>query len=158
MANSRSHQLLDLPDEILITIFGYLDFNTLPQAILVCKHFGDLAQPFLFHSIKILTGRQGAALSASFRARPQRATWVRSFLVSTRFEEDEGLCGLPPFIAQMANLQDLRLETPDCNKKYPEERVGWVALQDRYERVFEGASALIPKSAVKHLPNLRSCK
>ncbi|KAK7899955.1 hypothetical protein LTR67_003701 [Exophiala xenobiotica] len=148
--------LLNLPDEVLITIFSFLDFNTLRNATLVSRLFGDLGEPFLYHSIKILNGQQAAALSAALYANPRRATWVRSLLISTKFGEDEGLNILPPHIGRMRNLQDLCLETPDCNAKFPEERVDWVNLQDRYERIFESASAVVPKGD-RVLPNLRSC-
>lgn len=162
MASSRDGghplHLLDLPDEVLISIFSYLDIKALLEHVSVCNRVRNLAEPLLYHHITILNGRQGAALSASLLAQPLRATWVRSFLVSTKLDEEAGLTKLPPFIAQMVNLQDLRLETPDCNSKDAEERVGWISLQDRYERVFEGASALIPNSALRHLPNLATCK
>jgi hypothetical protein len=77
-------------------------------------------------------------------------------LVSTKLNQDDGLVGLPPFIAQMVNLQDLRLETPDCNKMDPLSRIGWVSLQDRYERVFAASCNLVPKKVAKCLPNLKT--
>lgn len=149
--------LLHLPDEVLITIFGFLDFNTLCDATLVCKHFNDLAEPFLYHSIEILNGDQASFLSASLQANDRRTTWVRSLLVSVKFGDDLGLHTLPPYISRMCNLQDLCLETPDCNAKFPEERVSWVNLQDRYERIFESASAVVPASFGRLLPNLQTC-
>lgn len=148
--------LLHLPDEVLITIFSFLDFQTLRNATLVCKHFDDLAEPFLYHSIQVLNGQQAVALSASLYANLRRATWVRSLLISTKFGDDDGLSTLPPFISRMRNLQELCLETPDCNAKFPDERVGWVNLQDRYERIFESASTVVPRGD-RVLPNLRSC-
>ncbi len=157
MARISCRQLLDLPDEILISVFDFLDFHSLLQATLACKSFRALAEPFLYQSLTVLNGRQGSALSASFLANPRRTTWVRSFLVSTKFGEDDGLMGLPPFIARMTHLQDLRLETPDCNLKDPADRVGWVSLQDKYERIFEGASALVQNHTVRCLPDLRTC-
>ncbi|RVX75324.1 hypothetical protein B0A52_00677 [Exophiala mesophila] len=149
--------LLNLPDEVLITIFGFLDIRTLYNATLVCKHFCDLSEPFLYHTIQILNGRQATALSASFQTSPFRTTWVRSLLISTKFGDDQGLCTLPPYISRMRNLQTLCLETPDCNAKFPEERVSWVSLQDRYERIFESASAVVPESFGRVLPNLKQC-
>ena len=157
MAQSTCEHLLDLPDEILISIFNDLDLNSLLQSVRVCKQVRGFAEPFLYGSINVLDGDQGAALSRNFLANPCRATWVRSFLISTKYGQDSGLVGLPPFIAQMSNLHHLRLETPDCNLKEPDERVGWVALQDRYERIFEGASTLQPDAVTRHLPNLKSC-
>ena len=150
--------LLNLPDEVLITIFGFLDIRTLYNATLVCKHFCDLSEPFLYHTIQILNGRQATALSASFQTSPFRTTWVRSLLISTKFGDDQGLCTLPPYISRMRNLQTLCLETPDCNAKFPEERVSWVSLQDRYERIFESASAVVPESFGRVLPNLKQCE
>lgn len=150
--------LLNLPDEVLITIFGFLDVRTLYNATLVCKHFCDLSEPFLYHTIQILNGRQATALSASLQSTPYRTTWVRYLLISTKFGDDQGLCTLPPYISRMRNLQNLCLETPDCNAKFPEERVSWVNLQDRYERIFESASAVVPESFGRALPNLKQCE
>jgi hypothetical protein len=149
--------LLHLPDEVLINIFSFLDFRTLCNATYVSKHFDDLAEPFLYHTVEVTTGRQAAALSTSLRANPRRATWIRSLLVSTKFGDDLGLSTLPPYIASMSNLQNLCLETPDCNAKFPEERVSWVNLQDRYERIFEAASAVVPGNVEKTLPHLKRC-
>jgi hypothetical protein len=56
----------------------------------------------------------------------------------------------------MDNLRDIRLETPDCNQQEPEDRIDWIRLQDRYERIFEQASILVP-STQRRLPKLRSC-
>ncbi|KAK6378970.1 hypothetical protein LTS17_006673 [Exophiala oligosperma] len=148
--------LLYLPDEVLINIFDFLDFDTLRNASLVCKLFVDLAEPLLYRHVNILSGEQASAFSASLGANPHRATWVRSLLISTKFGEDEGLSTLPPHIGRMRHLQDLRLETPDCNAKFPEERVAWVNLQDRYERIFESASAVVP-GGHRVLPSLRNC-
>ena len=150
--------LLQLPDEVLINIFSYLDFRTLGDAVLVCRHFSDLAEPFLYRTIEVLNGYQASALAGSLQANNRRATWIRSLLVSVKFGDDHGLESLPPYISRMRNLQKLCLETPDCNAKFPEERVSWVNLQDRYERIFESASAVVPKSAGRLLPNLQSCK
>ena len=149
--------LLHLPDEVLINIFSFLDFKTLCNTTLVSKHFDDLAEPFLYHTIQVKTGCQASALSSSLYANPRRATWVRSLLVSTKFEDGQGLDNLPPYIALMRNLQKLCLETPDCNAKFPEERVSWVNLQDRYERIFEAASAVMPNNVERALPHLQHC-
>lgn len=157
MAHAICQRLLDLPDEILVSVFSFLDFDTLLKAVLVCKPFSALAESFLYQSITVLNGRQGAALTNSFLADHRRTSWVRSFLVSTKFGQDGGLIHIPPHLARMTHLQELRLETPDCNRKDPADRVSWVSLQDRYERIFEGASALIQNSAVRCLPHLKSC-
>ncbi|KIW68986.1 hypothetical protein PV04_04893 [Phialophora macrospora] len=149
--------LLHLPDEVLINIFSFFDFRTLCHITYVCKHFDDLAEPFLYHTIQITSGSQASALSASLHANPRRATWIRSLLVSTKFGDDHGLSTLPPYIALMRNLHTLRLETPDCNTKFPDERVPWVNLQDRYERIFEAASAVVPDEAERALPHLKHC-
>ncbi|OCT52966.1 hypothetical protein CLCR_10120 [Cladophialophora carrionii] len=149
--------LLHLPDEVLINIFSFFDFRTLCNITYVCKLFDDLAEPFLYHTIRVTSGSQASALSASLHANPRRATWIRSLLVSTKFGDDEGLSTLPPYLALMRNLQILRLETPDCNTKFPDERVPWVNLQDRYERIFEAASAVIPHDADRALPHLKHC-
>ena len=56
----------------------------------------------------------------------------------------------------MDNLRHIRLETPDCNLKDPEDRINWIQLQDRYERVFEQASILVPPER-RRLRHLLTC-
>lgn len=149
--------LLDLPDEVLICIFGFLDFRALGRASLACKHFADLAEPFKYRGIEITTGHQASGLASALHDKPNRATWIRSLLISTKFGDDHGLVNLPPHLTLMSNLEHLCLETPDCNAKVPEERVNWVSLQERYERVFEAASAVVPKGVERVLPHLKTC-
>lgn len=157
--DSPSHfrHLLSLPEEILLHTFTYLDSPSLYNATLVCHHFRQLAEPNLYREIKVLDGEQGSALSYSLRKDVRRCSHIRYFLVSTKLGHENGLILLPPFLARMRNLTHLRLETPDCNSKEPEERFDWVHLQDRYERIFEQSSALAPSSAALTLPNLKAC-
>lgn len=152
------HHLLDLPEEILICIVSFVtDHEDLKQLILVNRHLNTLAEPFLYQSVDVTHGSQASALAKSISRRRVRAKWIKCLLVSTRFGDDVGLTQLPPCIMSMQNLKQLRLETPDCNQKPAAERVSWIALQERYERIFESASALVPEPA-RLLPSLTSCE
>jgi F-box-like len=156
MASARIH-LLELPDEILLAIISHIpDRKDLRSLVCASRRTNDLAEPFLYDSIEVVNGSQAAALSKGITSRKVRATWIRSLLVSTRFGEDQGLNSLPPQISLMRNLRDVRLETPDCNIKPAHLRIPWVQLQERYERIFENSSLLVP-AAERYLPHLRSC-
>lgn len=151
-------QLMDLPDEILVSIISLLDFDSLFHATHVNKHFHALAEPFLYESVTVLHGDKALDLSDALSINRSRAEWVRSLLISTKFGQEHALFKLPQFIRSMRNVQDLRLETPDCNTRRPEDRVFWIQLQDRYEQIFEQSSLAVPEPRSRLLPNLKTCK
>ncbi|ETN38067.1 uncharacterized protein HMPREF1541_07691 [Cyphellophora europaea CBS 101466] len=150
------NHLLDIPPELLSHVFAHLDHPGLCSTIRVCREFHLLAEPFLYRDVRILNSSQGTGLVFAFSKDPRRVAWVRSLLVSTKFGDEGGLSALPPWIVEMDNLRDLRLETPDCNMRDPDERIAWIQLQDRYERIFEQASILLPP-AQRRLQKLRTC-
>lgn len=153
----RSYQPLGLPEEILINIISYLDAPSLAKASRVSKHFDDLVEPFLYRDQSILRGCHASFLSNAISSRPERIRWVESLLVSTKFGDDNGLEDLPTCLRKMYNLKTLTLETPDCNRRPSSERVSWINLQDRYERIFEASSVLAPIPATRLLPQLETC-
>ena len=154
--NGHVRGLLGLPDEVLVHIIGFVTSQDDLSSVARIKHLNGLAEPTLYNEIDISSGRKAAVLARAITKRPSRATWIKSLLVSTTFGDDIGLEKLPPLIRMMRNLQDLRLETPDCNKRDAEDRVPWMQLQDRYERIFEESSAVMPADR-RLLPNLQSC-
>lgn len=150
-------EILMLPGELLLAIVASVDdVVTLRQLAAVCQRFNDLTEPFLYQSLIVSDGSQAAMLAEAVAKRPSRASHIRSLLASTKFEKARGIERLPSSLAVMHNLRDLSLETPDCNLKEPGERVPWIRLQERYERIFQHSSLLLPSQA-RSLPRLRSC-
>lgn len=150
-------ELLMLPGELLLAIVASVDdVVTLRQLAAVCQRFNDLTEPFLYQSLIVSDGSQAAMLAEAIANRPSRASHIRSLLASTKFEKARGIEQLPGSLAVMHNLRDLSLETPDCNLKEPGERIPWIRLQERYERIFQHSSLLLPPQA-RSLPRLRSC-
>ena len=146
-----------LPGELLAYIVASIDdVTTLRQVAAVCRRLNDLTEPFLYQSLTVSNGSQAVMFAEAIAKRPSRASHVRSLLASTRFEKAQGIEQLPRSLAVMHNLRDLSLETPDCNLKEPGERVPWIQLQERYERIFQHSSLLLPPHA-RSLPRLRSC-
>ena len=146
-----------LPGELLSSIVASIDdVNTLRQVAAVSKRLNDLTEPFLYQSLTVSDGSQAVMLAQAIAKRPSRALHVRSLLASTRFEKALGIKQLPGTLAVMHNLRELSLETPDCNLKEPGERIPWIRLQERYERIFQHSSLLLPPEA-RSLPRLRSC-
>jgi hypothetical protein len=146
-----------LPGELLSSVVASIDdVITLRQVAAVCKRLNDLTEPFLYQSLIVSDGSQAVMLGEAIAKRPSRALHVRSLLSSTKFEKAQGIDKLPGSLAVMHNLQNLSLETPDCNKKEPGERIPWIMLQERYERIFQHSSLLLPQQA-RSLPRLRSC-
>ncbi|KAL8243840.1 hypothetical protein R6Q59_010098 [Mikania micrantha] len=157
MVEALPVELMGLPAEILLTVIQLLDFESLLRAVYVNKHFRELAEPLVYESITVLHDQKARNLSQALAKDRRRPAWVRSLLVSTKFGEEHDLMKLPPAICHMSNLEELRLETPDCNRKKPEERTFWIELQDHYERILRQSSVLIADNRDRLLPNLKSC-
>jgi hypothetical protein len=146
-----------LPAELLSSIVAFIDDTaSLRQVATVCKRLNDLVEPFLYESLIVSDGSQAVMLAEAIAKRPLRASHIRSLLASTKFERAKGIERLPSSLAAMRNLQDLSLETPDCNQTEPDERIPWIRLQERYERIFQHSSLLLPPQT-RSLPRLRSC-
>lgn len=148
--------ILDLPDEILISVIGLLDTDSLRNVKLTTRHFKNIADPFIFEQFNVLHGSSAARLAQCITIDRHRASWIKSLLVSTRYGEDEGLHLVPLLLSQMKNMRHLCLETPDCNSKEPEDRLNWIALQKGYEEVFSRSTIALPLSE-RLLPNLQTC-
>jgi F-box-like len=155
---SRGLQLLELPDEILAYVFQFID-NTddLINNACVNSRFKELSEPYLYRNIEIFGKNQALSFSAAVKAKPVRAGRVKTFLLSPTFGEHEGLQALPDIIRSMRNVRTLRLETPDLNHQQPRARIPWITLQERYERIFEGSSILVPNPTHRYLPFLTEC-
>ena len=150
--------LLNLPEEVLdIIIANVTADEDLAKLVLVCRRLNALADPYRYNSINVVRGKQAHWLASSLQNRPSRAKFLRSLLVSTAFGDDVGLQQLPPQLFWMSNLEELSLETPDCNQKPSVEREPWISLQERYERLFEQSSIVVPEDQ-RALPRLKSCE
>jgi len=150
-------ELLNLPDELLLAIIErVLDTADLCSLAATCDRLNGLVEPFIYRDIMISRGSQAATLASAIGRRPSRALQIKQLLSSTRFEVAEGIDRLPRSLALMKNLKHLSLETPDCNQKTPTDRLSWIRLQERYERIFEQSSILVPRES-NLLHNLRKC-
>lgn len=136
--------LLDLPDEVLLNIVDQLEYEDLLAVRAASRHLQALAEPRLYREYDVETGVDGERLATLIKTNPKRATWLRSVLVSTRFNQDGQLVALPAQIRQMRNLRHLVLETPDCNAKTPQERWGWVDRQQDYEEILSKSTLATP--------------
>jgi hypothetical protein len=105
----------------------------------------------------VLEEHQALRLSAAVKAKPIRAKWIHSFLLSPTFGYHAGLHNSPSDMRQMRNLRSLRLETPDLNSKPSRARRPWVELQVAYERIFELSSILVASPSDRELPFLTEC-
>jgi len=160
---AQHSKLLALPDEILIHVVSYLDLGDNPgssggllEARLTCSNFKALVDPVIFQSYEILRGEKAERLAVLLTRDERRATWLRSVLASTKYDDDRGLEYFPTYLGAMRNLRRLILETPDCNSKSSEDRVKWVQLQKQYEFIFQQSSvATFEEDRV--LPMLEEC-
>lgn len=159
----QNSRLLALPDEILIHVVNYLDLGENPsspggllEARLACSSLKALVDPVVFNSYDILRGEKSERLAILLERDIRRAKWLRSVLVSTKYDDDQGLESFPTYLNEMRNLRRLILETPDCNSKSSEDRVKWVQLQKQYEAIFKHSSVAVPKQD-RVLPMLEEC-
>lgn len=165
----QESKLLALPDEILINIIAFLEevqedawgcATTGPRALLearlTCSDLKALVDPFVFKSYDIVRGEKSERLAVLLARDDRRASWLRSVLISTRYDDDQGLEYFPGYLRAMRNLRRLVLETPDCNSKHPEQRVQWIQLQKQYENILQQSSVAIPPND-RLLPLLEEC-
>ncbi|KAK5093266.1 hypothetical protein LTR70_004982 [Exophiala xenobiotica] len=159
----QESKLLALPDEILVHIVSFLNLGEdtgspggLLETRLTCSNLKALADPFLYESYQILQGEKSERLAVLLARDERRATWLRSVLVSTKYDDDRGLEHFPSYLRAMRNLRRLILETPDCNSKSPDDRVKWVQLQKQYELIFQQSSVAVPLED-RLLPMLEEC-
>ena len=152
-------EITNLPDELLSSIVSHVeDPSYLNHLSCVSSRVNSLAEPYLYRSVVIYHGSQALLLARAISARTFRASYVRRLLVSVRFDDSAGVEAVPSLIGKLTNLQVLDLETPDCNQKLPEERLSWIRLQERYERIFELSSLLVTTPFDRCLSRLLSCR
>ncbi|KAF7512952.1 hypothetical protein GJ744_012055 [Endocarpon pusillum] len=117
------------------------------------KIFHEVAEPRIYKDILIRAGGQAEKLAYAVMSRPVRASLIRNLQNACQHNHFEGLPELAKVIPMMTKLEDLVVETPDCNSVDPVDRLPWVAQQLEYNRLFVKAAQ--PSSNI--LPNLRSC-
>ncbi|KAJ9659637.1 hypothetical protein H2198_003051 [Neophaeococcomyces mojaviensis] len=154
--NDQVFKLLDLPPELLAQVVFNLDIKSAKQVRLTCSLLKEFAEPRLFERFRILHGIKAEELACLLARDSRRAAFLRSVLVSTKYGEDKGLETFPLDLRKMHNLEELILETPDCNSKQPEDRISWIRLQKGYEDIFRQSSVAIPQ-AQRILPCLETC-
>lgn len=149
-------KLLGLPNEILILVISFLDFEDLLTVRLTSSHLDELAQPFVYSELDVSHGLKAERLAKLIRADDRKAKWLKSVLVSTKHDHDEGLTVFPDQLRRMRNLKHLILETPDCNARASSDRVKWLKLQAQYDQIFAESSVAIPHDE-RLLPSLETC-
>lgn len=154
--SQEDSKLLQLPDEILISVVSFLDSEDLLKARLTSSHLNELAQPFIYSELDISRGYKAERIAKLIRADDRKAKWLKSVLVSTKHEHDEGLAAFPELLRGMRNLRQLILETPDCNARVSSDRIKWLKLQEQYEQIFLESSVMVPREE-RLLPVLESC-
>lgn len=152
----QESKLLSLPDEILILVVSFLDFEDLLTARLTSSHLDELTQPFIYNELDISHGYKAQRIAKLIRADDRKAKWLKTVLVSTKHEDDDGLIVFPDQLRRMRNLKNLILETPDCNARPPQDRVKWLELQEQYDQIFLESGVGTPRDE-RLLPLLESC-
>lgn len=152
----QNSRLLALPDEILVALVEHLEYEDLLAVKAVSAHLRALVEPRIYRNYGIGNGKTAQRLAILLTANPKRASWLRSVLVSTRYEDDDGLWLFPEQLRQMRNLKHVVLETPDCNSKLPVDRIRWVMLQEEYESIFSMSTLAVPMEE-RVLDKLQTC-
>jgi hypothetical protein len=149
------YQLLDiLPYELVqVVVSQVTNIEDLRSLARVNQLFQELAEPHIYRHILIRQGVQARRLANALRSKPIRATWVRSLQNACLSNAFNGLPELPDLVPLMTRLENLLVETPDCNSFSPEARLPWITQQKAYNRIF--LKACQPNASL--LPNLLSC-
>lgn len=88
---SQGLQLSDLPDEIVASVFQFIEsISDLINIACVNSRFNELSEPFLYRDIEIFDTYQALSFSALVKAKQLRAKGVKSFLLSPKFGHHKG--------------------------------------------------------------------
>jgi hypothetical protein len=143
-----------LPNELIqIVVLHVTTIKDLRSLARVNRLFQEFAEPRIYQHILIRQGLQARKLAIAVRSRPIRATWIRTLQNACLTPSFNGLIELPSIMPLMTKLEDLLVETPDCNAFEPEERLPWIAQQVEYSKIF--LKSVQPHAGL--LPKLRSC-
>jgi hypothetical protein len=143
-----------LPNELIEMVVARVGaIQDLRSLARVNKLFQELAEPHIYKDILIRKGSQARKLAAAFKSKPKRAAWVRTLRNACLYNCFPGLTELPSLVPGMNRLEELVVETPDCNTMEPEIRLPWIAQQSQYRDIF--IMAAVPDSHL--LARLRSC-
>lgn len=149
-------KILDaLPYELVEMVVSHVaNIQDLRSLALTNKLFQTLAEPYIYANVFIRKGDQALNLFNAIQSKPIRATWIRNLQNACLAEYPHGLLDLADLVPRMTRLENLIVETPDCNAFSPEMRVPWIQQQDLYTHIFDQASQ---PNAKPLLPRLTSC-
>jgi hypothetical protein len=153
------HGLLSLVDELLLNILDHINTqHALCSLAATCMRFQDLAEPYIWRDLHVLSGNHARKIAIALDRREARIDYVK--ILAIRYENDhkEGIEDLNHFIALMGRLEHLQLESPCPNNS--EWRAG--VFFDGYSRIDYSnllAGAVYPRLGIPlALPMLQSCK
>ncbi|CAG8961311.1 hypothetical protein HYFRA_00013772 [Hymenoscyphus fraxineus] len=110
-------QLQELADELLLSIVDQIDDRvSLCNLARTCSKLQLLSEPFIYKSVLVLKGSLVKdVLKPSFTARPTRLSAIKDLAIRYRFDSEEGIEDLEPFLYHMDQLRNLIIEAPCCN-------------------------------------------
>jgi hypothetical protein len=126
------HGLLSLVDELLLNVLDHIDNQqALCNLAATCMRFQDLAEPFIWRNLVVLSGSHARNIATALDKRDARIDHVRTLSVRYKDENKEGIEELNHFVALMGKLKHLQLESPCPNNS--EWRAG--VFFDGYSRI-----------------------
>ena len=159
---ARALSLLNLPDELLISMLSHLaiDLPTLTAISCACKRLQDLAEPLIYASILITKGSQILQLCRALEARTERARFVHALDLRCRYQHTEGMSFMETLLPGLEHLKELTIESPWCNHSSATPIV-WDNEVESYARTFANASLFANPQTLRlgqPLARLRSCQ
>jgi len=110
------HGLLSLVDELLLNIIDHID-NQKALCLLAttCMRLQDLAEPFIWRKLVVLSGNHARNIATALDKREARIDFVKSLSVRYKDQNREGIEELNHFVGLMGKLKHLQLESPCPN-------------------------------------------
>ncbi|KAF2029612.1 hypothetical protein EK21DRAFT_67344 [Setomelanomma holmii] len=110
------HGLLSLVDELLLNIINHIDSRTeLCNLASTCMRFQGLVEPYIWHNLLVLKGLHATHIARALDSREERIDYVQSIAIRYKDDYRDGIEELNHFLASMAKLRHLTLETPCPN-------------------------------------------
>jgi hypothetical protein len=108
--------LLRLVDELLLNIFDQIDSRRdLCNFAATCARLQGLAEPYIWRSLLVLSGRHARNIAAALDSRDARVDFIKELSIRYKDEYKDGIEDLNHWLTLMSKLRHLTLETPCPN-------------------------------------------
>lgn len=108
--------LLRLVDELLLNVLDHIaSLKDLCSLAATCVRLQGLAEPYIWRSLLVLSGRHARNIAAALDRRDERVDFIQELSIRYKDQNKEGIEDLNHWLTLMSKLRHLTLESPCPN-------------------------------------------